>query len=97
VAREPLLGAYAKDPFGRAESVDIHAALRAMTIWAAHQMFLEKKIGSVEVGKYADLAVWDKDMYTVPTAQLKDLKCLLTIFNGKIVYRAPDGPMLGTR
>jgi hypothetical protein len=97
VAREPLLGAYAKDPFGRAESVDIHAALRAMTIWAAHQMFLEKKIGSVEVGKYADLAVWDKDMYTVPTAQLKDLKCLLTIFNGKIVYRAPDGPMLGTQ
>ena len=97
VAREPLLGAYAKDPFGRAESVDIHASLRAMTIWAAHQMFLEKKIGSVEVGKYADLAVWDKDMYTVPTAQLKDLKCLLTIFNGKVVYRAPDGPMLGTR
>ena len=31
LAREPLLGAYAKDPFGRAESVDIHAALRSHT------------------------------------------------------------------
>jgi predicted amidohydrolase YtcJ len=93
VAREPLLGAYAKDPFGRAESADVHAALRSMTIWAAHQMFLEKKIGSVEVGKYADLAVWDRDLYTVPTAQLKDLKCLLTIFNGKVVYRAPGSPI----
>ena len=96
VAREPLLGAYAKDPFGRAESADVHAALRSMTIWAAHQMFLEKKIGSIETGKYADLAVWDRDLYTVPTAQLKDLKCLLTIFNGKIVYHAPDSPILGT-
>jgi predicted amidohydrolase YtcJ len=93
VAREPLLGAYAKDPFGRAESADVHAALRSMTIWAAHQMFLEKKIGSVEVGKYADLAVWDRDLYTVATAQLKDLKCLLTIFDGKVVYRAPDSPI----
>ena len=96
VAREPLLGAYAKDPFGRAESADVHAALRSMTIWAAHQMFLEKKIGSVEVGKYADLAVWDRDLYTVATAQLKDLKCLLTIFNGRIVYSAPDSPIQGT-
>ena len=59
VARQPLLGAYAKDPFGRAESVDIHAALRSHTIWAAHQMFLEKKIGSIEVGKYADVVVFD--------------------------------------
>ena len=96
VAREPLLGAYAKDPFGRAESADIHAALKSMTIWAAHQMFFEKKVGSLEVGKYADLAVWDRDMYTVPTPQLKDLKCLLTIFNGKIVYSAPESPIQGT-
>jgi predicted amidohydrolase YtcJ len=95
VAREPLLGAYAKDPFGRAESADIHAALKSMTIWAAHQMFLEKKVGSVEVGKYADLAVWDRDLYTVPTAQVKDMKCLLTIFNGKIVYSAPESPIQG--
>jgi predicted amidohydrolase YtcJ len=63
IAREPLLGVYGKDPFGRAESVDVHDALRAVTIWAAHQMFLEKKIGSIEVGKYADLAVWDRDFY----------------------------------
>ena len=93
VAREPLLGVYAseeKDPFGRAQSVDVHAALKAVTIWAAHQMFLEKKIGSVEVGKYADLAVWDRDFYGVPTAQIKDAKCLLTMFDGKVVFTA-DG------
>jgi predicted amidohydrolase YtcJ len=93
VAREPLLGTYAKDPFGRAESVDVHTALRAVTIWAARQLFLEKKIGSIEAGKYADLAVWDRDPYTVPTAQLKDMQCQLTIFEGRIVYRSPTSPI----
>src|SRR5678815_2570474 len=88
IAREPLLGVYGKDPFGRAESVDVHDALRAVTIWAAHQMFLEKKIGSIEVGKYADLAVWDRDFYSIPTDQIKDAKCLMTIFSGKIVFDA---------
>lgn len=87
VAREPALGAFGKDVYGRAEAVDVHAALRSFTIWAARQFFLEKKIGSVEVGKYADLAVWDRDPYTVPTAQLKDLQCELTLFNGKVVFR----------
>jgi predicted amidohydrolase YtcJ len=68
--------------------VDVHSALRAVTIWAAHQIFLEKKIGSIEVGKYADLAVWDRDFYSIPTDQIKDAKCLMTIFDGKIVFDA---------
>jgi len=88
IARETLLGAPG-DPFGRDESVDVRAALRAVTIWAAHQIFLEKKIGSIEVGKYADLAVWDRDPYTVSTAELKEMKCELTVFNGKVVFEAP--------
>ena len=91
IAREPLLGVYGKDPFGRAESVDVHTALRAVTIWAARQMFLEKKIGSIEVGKYADLAVWDRDFYAVPTAGIKDAKCVMTIFDGKVVFDAGVG------
>ena len=91
IARAPLLGVYGKDPFGRAESVDVHTALRAVTIWAARQMFLEKKTGSIEVGKYADLAVWDRDFYSVPTAEIKDAKCLMTIFDGKVMFDAGNG------
>jgi predicted amidohydrolase YtcJ len=88
IARETLLGTYGATPFGTAESVNVQTALRAATIWAARQMFLDSKIGSIEVGKYADLAVWDRDFYTVPTAAIKDAKCLMTVFNGKVVYRA---------
>lgn len=87
IARQPLLGIWPNDPYGREESVDVHTALKAVTIWAARQMFLEKKIGSIEPGKYADLAVWDRDLYTVVTEQLKDMQCVLTVFNGKIVHR----------
>ena len=72
-------------------SLQVHTALRAVTIWAARQMFLETKVGSIEVGKYADLAVWDRDPYRVSTALLKDMRCLMTLFNGRVVYQAKDG------
>jgi predicted amidohydrolase YtcJ len=87
VVRETMAGAYGKTPFGMAESVDIHAALKSYTIWAAHQTFLDQQVGSLEVGKDADIAVWDKNMYAIPSAQLKDLACEMTIVAGKVVYR----------
>jgi predicted amidohydrolase YtcJ len=87
IARQPLLGIHGQAPFGTDQRVDVRTALRAVTIWAARQMFLEKKIGSIEAGKYADLAVWDRDPYAVPVEQLKDMQCQLTMFNGKVVYQ----------
>ena len=50
-------------------------------------MFLETKIGSIEVGKYADLAAWDRNPYQVPTSDIKEMVCELTVFAGKIVYQ----------
>ena len=88
VARQTLNGTYGPMPFGTAESVDIRTALRSYTIWAAHQMFLENRIGSIEVGKDADLAIWDKDMYTIPTDELPNLKCEMTLVAGRVVYDA---------
>jgi predicted amidohydrolase YtcJ len=92
-ARETIKGTYGPHPFGTAEAVDMHTALRAYTAWAARQMFLENKIGSLEVGKRADIAVWDRDLYTVPAQQIKDLKCLMTLLDGEVVYAAPEAPM----
>jgi predicted amidohydrolase YtcJ len=86
VERETLQGTYGAHPFGTAESVDIHAALRSYTSWAARQLFLDDRIGSLEVGKDADIAVWDRNMYEVPAAQLRDLHCDLTILHGQVVY-----------
>jgi predicted amidohydrolase YtcJ len=83
VARQTLTG---QTPFGNRQSVDIKAALRSYTIWAAHQMFMENRTGSIEVGKDADIAVWNRDIYTVPTTELKDTQCQMTLFQGKVVY-----------
>jgi predicted amidohydrolase YtcJ len=88
VVRKPLLGAYGAQPFGMAESVNVHVALKSYTIWAARQLFLEEKVGSIEKGKEADLAVWDRDPYTIPADDLRNMKCELTMLGGRIVYRA---------
>jgi predicted amidohydrolase YtcJ len=88
VERETLKGTYGAHPFGSAESVDIHKALRSYTTWAAHQLFLGEQIGSLEVGKDADIAVWDRDMYKVPPEELKGLTCTLTLVRGAVVYEA---------
>ena len=86
VERETLKGTYGAHPFGTAESVDIHAALRSYTTWGARQLFLEDRIGSLEVGKDADIAVWDRDMYTIPAAELHRLKCTMTLLHGQVVF-----------
>ena len=86
VARETQAATYGKTPFGSAESVDIRTALKSYTIWAARQMFLESEVGSLEVGKQADIAVWERNMYDIPTAQLKDLRCEMTLVAGRIVF-----------
>jgi predicted amidohydrolase YtcJ len=87
VVRETLNGTHGRTPFGMDEAIDIKTALRSYTLWAAHTMFLEDRIGSVEVGKDADLAVWDRNPYTMPSARLKDLTCEMTFVRGKAVYR----------
>ena len=87
VARTTLHGTFGAAPFGAKEAVDIKTALRSYTVWAAHQLFLDDRIGTIAAGKDADLAVWDRDPYSVPTDQLKDMRCDLTIFKGRVVYR----------
>jgi predicted amidohydrolase YtcJ len=88
--RETAKGTYGLHPFGMAESIDLHTALRSYTAWGSRQMFLETKIGSLEVGKKADIAIWDRDLYTVPADQIKTLKCLMTLLDGEVVYTSPD-------
>ena len=86
VERETLKGTFGQHPFGTAESVDIRTALRSYTAWGARQLFLEDRIGSLEIGKEADIAVWDADMYTMPAEKLRDLKCTMTLLHGRVVF-----------
>ena len=49
---------------------------------------MEDKIGSIEPGKLADLAVLNKDYFAVPEREIKQIRSILTIVDGKVVYDA---------
>lgn len=61
-------------------------ALRAMTINGAYLAFDEQGRGSIEKGKYADLAVLSEDYLTVPEDRIKDIQVVMTMLGGEIVY-----------
>jgi predicted amidohydrolase YtcJ len=63
-------------------------ALRLYTMGSAWFSFDERKRGSLEVGKFADLAVLSQDYMTVPVAAIGAMESLLTMVGGKIVYAA---------
>jgi len=61
-------------------------ALRYFTRGNSWFLRMEDKIGSLEPGKLADLVVLDRDYFTVPDVQIKQIKSLMTIVDGKIVH-----------
>jgi predicted amidohydrolase YtcJ len=72
--------------WGRDQKVSRQDALRMKTIWAAAYVGDEKKLGSLEPGKLADLVVLDGDYLGVPEEEISDLQVMLTIVGGKVVY-----------
>ncbi len=73
--------------FAPEEAISVREALRMHTMGSAYAAFQEKDVGSLEKGKLADLVVWDRNFYTVPTDQVRDAKAELTMVGGKIVYQ----------
>lgn len=71
------------------EVVDLPMMLAAYTINGAYVNFQERETGSIEVGKAADLVVLDRNLFDVPKHEIHQTKVLLTILDGKEVYRDP--------
>jgi len=61
-------------------------AIRGMTTWAAKADCLEKEIGSLEVGKKADLVILNKDLMDVPAAEVLQVRPEATYASGVKVY-----------
>jgi predicted amidohydrolase YtcJ len=74
---------------GPEERVAPIEALRAITINAAYQYFEEKTKGSMDVGKLADLVILDKNPLKVTPMEIKDIRVVETIKEGKTIYAAP--------
>jgi predicted amidohydrolase YtcJ len=67
-------------------TVSRQAALTAHTRNNAFLLFKENDLGSIEVGKWADLVVLDRDYMTVPVDEIREISPLQTIVRGEIVY-----------
>lgn len=68
------------------ERVDLKTMIDSITVNGAYTMNIEKITGSLEVGKLADIAVLEKDIFTEPSSALRDTKVDYTISEGEIVY-----------
>lgn len=64
-------------------------ALKMLTLWPAHAAFQEHERGSIEVGKQADLSVFDTDFMTAPASDILSAKTIYTVVAGRITYRQP--------
>jgi predicted amidohydrolase YtcJ len=75
----PKYGFQMQDALGREET------LRGMTIWAAYSNFEETEKGSIEVGKFADFTIYNKDLMEVPLSEIPDIKVEHTYVGGQRV------------
>ncbi|KIC91417.1 amidohydrolase [Flavihumibacter sp. ZG627] len=62
-------------------------ALRGMTIWAAHSNFEENEKGSLEIGKYADFIMLEKDLIKLDDTEILSTLVQATYINGQAVYK----------
>jgi len=69
------------------ERLSVDQAIRAHTVDAAWQLGLEQEIGTLEVGKFADLVVLDRDPYFSSTHSIHSILVDYTFSGGKQVYQ----------
>ena len=68
------------------QALTLPEVLKGYTVNGAYVNSMEHKVGTLEAGKYADIAVADRNLFDVPPDELKDCRTICTIFSGKIVY-----------
>lgn len=74
------------------EKVTREQALKMFTTWAAYAAFEEKKRGSIEPDKWADLTILSADIMQIPEADILKTKCLMTVIGGEVVFDATSNP-----
>jgi hypothetical protein len=94
---DPLLGIYGAvtrrtidgaNPSGWVpeQRITVEEAVRAYTTNNAYGSYLEDVLGTIEVGKYADLVVLSDDIFEIDPVEIENTKVDLTIVGGKVLY-----------
>jgi hypothetical protein len=87
VTRRRADGSPGPDGWFPEQRLSVHDAVRGFTLGAAYAGYLETKIGSLTPGKYADLVVIDRDIFTCDPMEIKDSQVLGTMVGGEWKHR----------
>lgn len=77
----PTLSSYIPE-----ESITVEQAVNAYTMGSAYERFSEDRLGSLEPGKEADLAVLSQDIFAIPHTELGKTHVVMTMVGGKVVF-----------
>ena len=69
------------------QKLSLQSCLEAYTVNAAYQLHMENKLGQLKEGAYADITVFEKDMFKIEPEEILNDKVIMTIFDGRVVYR----------
>lgn len=83
----PMLGIHAAVNAGP-ESISVYEAVRAYTVGSAYAEFKEKDKGTIAPGKLADFVILSDDIFTIDRQKIPDVKVVLTVVDGKVVYQS---------
>jgi predicted amidohydrolase YtcJ len=70
------------------QRLDLETCIKGYTHFSANALGQARNLGSLQPGKWADMAVWDQDLFSTPDSAFKHRKTLKTIINGEIVYQS---------
>ncbi|HEX9729071.1 MAG TPA: amidohydrolase [Gemmatimonadales bacterium] len=94
---DPILGIYAAvtrrtldganpDGWVPAQRITVEEALRGYTVNSAYADYRDDVVGTLEVGKYADLVVLSRDLFAIDPTEIEGVRVDLTMVNGEVVF-----------
>ena len=87
VTRKDLNGTQ-YSPYTTDQALTLPEVLKGYTTGSAYASNMESKVGTLEAGKYADIAVINRNLFAINADDIKDCHVACTIFNGNIIYEA---------
>lgn len=75
-----------KETWNPDECITLADALKAYTQGSAYGTFRERELGTIEAGKLADIIVLDRNLFEIPSGEIKDTEVRLTMVDGKIIF-----------
>jgi predicted amidohydrolase YtcJ len=80
------------EPLAPDQAIDVATAVEAYTLGPAYLTGQDDKTGSIEVGKYADMIVLDRNLFEIPPTEIGSTRVLLTLLGGAVVFDATTSP-----